>query len=121
MVGKSLLTNQRNPVETTTGKKGENCINDFINRIPVFPTTTLPSIQMWSVDVKDMYQNIEHDLGLEAIEFWLDRYPEMIPKRISKKCILEALLFVLENNSGYFDGSFYRQIRETATGIKPAP
>ena len=96
-------------------------VNDFINRIPVFPTTTLPSIQMWSVDVKDMYQNIEHDLGLEAIEFWLDRYPEMIPKRFSKKCILEALLFVLENNSGYFDGSFYRQIRGTATGIKPAP
>ena len=27
MVGKSFLTNQRNPVETTTGKKGENCIN----------------------------------------------------------------------------------------------
>ena len=94
---------------------------DFLNRIPVFGTDDLPSIQMWSVDVKDMYQNIEHDIGLQAIEFWLERYPEKLPARISKKFVLEALRFVLENNAGYFNGSFYRQVRGTATGIKPAP
>ena len=96
-------------------------VTDFINRIPVFQTADLPSVQMWSVDVKDMYQNIEHDLGLQAIEFWLERYPEMLPKRVSKNFVLEALLFVLQNNTGYFNGNFYRQVRGTATGIKPAP
>ena len=96
-------------------------VTDFINRIPAFETTVLPTIQMWSVDVKDMYQNIEHGLGLKAIEFWLNRYPEKLPVRISKKFVLEALLFVLQNNTGYFNGCFYRQVRGTATGIKPAP
>ena len=94
---------------------------DFVNKIPRFEPSVLPHIQMWSVDVQDMYQNIEHDLGLEAVEFWLDRYPEKIPVRFSKKFILESLLFVLQNNTGYFNGIFYRQIRGTATGIKPAP
>ena len=94
---------------------------DFINKIPSFDPTVLPRVQMWSVDVKDMYQNIEHSLGLKAVEFWLDRYPEKIPNRFSKKFILESLLFVLENNTGYFNGNFYRQVRGTATGIKPAP
>ena len=28
---------------------------------------------------------------------------------------------MLQNNTGYFNGIFYRQIRGTATGIKPAP
>ena len=46
---------------------------DFVNKIPQFEPSDLPHVQMWSVDVLDMYQNIEHDLGLEAVEFWLDR------------------------------------------------
>ena len=94
---------------------------DFVNKIPRYDPAVLPRIQMWSVDVQDMYQNIEHGLGLEAVEYWLDRYPEKIPARFNKKFILESLLFVLENNTGYFNGNFYRQIRGTATGIKPAP
>ena len=96
-------------------------VTDFINTIPHFGPTDLPHIQMCSVDVKDMYQSIEHDLGLKAVEFWLDRYPEKLPERFPKKFVLEALLFVLQNNTGYFNGHFYKQVRGTATGIKPAP
>ena len=96
-------------------------VTDFLNCIPYFGPTDLPHIQMCSVDVKDMYQSIEHDLGLTAVEFWLDKYPEKIPERFSKKFVLEALLFALQNNTGYFNGEFYRQKRGTATGIKPAP
>ena len=94
---------------------------DFINKIPKFSEADFPFIQMWSVDVKDMYQSIEHELGLKAVEYWLDRYPEKLPNRFSQKFVLEALLFVLQNNTGYFNGKFYRQVRGTATGIKPAP
>ena len=68
-----------------------------------------------------MYPSIEHDLGLEAITFWLERYPEKLPERFTKEFVLEALLFVLQNNTGYFDGEFHRQTRGTSTGIKPAP
>ena len=96
-------------------------VTDFITRIPHFGPTDLPHIKMCSVDVSDMYQSIEHDLGLESVEFWLDKYPEKLPERFSKRFVLEALIFVLQNNTGYFNGEFYKQIRGTATGIKPAP
>ena len=33
---------------------------------------------------------------------------------------MEALLFVLKNNTGYFSGNFYKQTVGTTTGIKPA-
>ena len=39
----------------------------------------------------------------------------------NKDFLLEALIFVLKNNTGYFNGQFYKQTRGTATGIKPAP
>ena len=75
---------------------------------------------MWSVDVENMYPNIEAPIGLESAEFWIDRYPEKLPERISKNCALDLLSFVLKNNTGYFNGRYYRQARGTATGIKPA-
>ena len=93
---------------------------DFINKLPRFATDDLPFIEMWSVDVKNMYPSIDHNLGLKAISYWIDRYPELIPTRFSKEFVLEALLFVLENNTGYFNGCFYWQVIGTATGIKPA-
>ena len=96
-------------------------VTDFITRIPHFGVAEMPHIQMWSVDVKDMYQNIEHDLGLIAIEYWIDRYPEKLQGNKTKQFLLEALIFVLKNNTGYFNGEFYKQTRGTATGIKPAP
>ena len=93
---------------------------DFINKIPNFTIEDLPFIEMWSVDVKDMYPSIEQELGLEAISYWIDLYPELLPERFSKDFILEALLFVLKNNTGYFNGNFYKQTVGTTTGIKPA-
>ena len=92
----------------------------FLKRMPTFGRHVLPFIEMWSVDVKEMYPSIDHNLGLEAIKFWLNKYPELIPSRFSKKFILESLSFVLKNNTGYFNGHFYRQTIGTATGIKPA-
>ena len=94
---------------------------DFRNNISQFEEADLPYIEMWSVDVENMYPNIEAPIGLESAEFWIDRYPEKLPERISKNCALDLLSFVLKNNTGYFNGQYYRQARGTATGIKPAP
>ena len=96
-------------------------VTDYINRIPHFGPRDLPYIKMYSVDVTDMFKSIEHDFGLESMEYWLDRYPEKLPERFPKSFVLEALLFVLQNNTGYFNGEFYKQVIGTATGIKPAP
>ena len=94
---------------------------DFINRIPKFDPRDLPFIELISVDVKSMYDNLDKNLGLPALEYFLDRYSKLLPSRFSKEFVLDAMKFILENNTGYFNGTFYKQIIGTATGIKPAP
>ena len=94
---------------------------DFINKIPQFALEDLPFIEMISVDIKQMYPNLEKDVGLPAIKYYLTRYNELLPSRFSIDFIIEAMEFVLDNNTGYFNGNFYRQVTGTSTGIKPAP
>ena len=94
---------------------------DFINKMPVFSVSDLAHIQMWSVDIKDMYPSIKNELGLEALRFWLEKHPNLLPSRFSVEFILEAMLFILNNNIGFFNGNYFKQVVGTATGIKPAP
>ena len=51
-----------------------------------------------SFDVESLYSNIPHDLGLEAITFWTNKYPDEFPKRISSEFVLEGINLILENN-----------------------
>ena len=116
----SLVNEILNPFVTQVKSVVKDSV-DFINRMPVFAEKDLPYIQMWSVDIKDMYPSINHSLGLEALKFWLEKFPNLLPSRFSVQFILEAMFFILENNVGYFNGDYYKQVVGTATGIKPAP
>ncbi|XP_062601156.1 uncharacterized protein LOC134262845 [Saccostrea cucullata] len=91
---------------------------DFLNYIPeeVQQNTILVSF-----DVTSLYTNILHYLGLEAVKFWMEKYPTETNERFSKEFILEALQVVLENNHFHFDEQFYLQIKGTAMGTKVAP
>ena len=93
----------------------------FIDIIPRFELSDMPFIQMWLVDVKEMYPSLYKELGLEAISFWVDRNPKKLPDGITKEFILDALTLILDNNYGFFNGQYYRQIKGTATGTKSAP
>ena len=66
-----------------------------------------------------LYGNITHEIGLEAISYWLNRFP-LLNERISNDFILEALCLILRNNNFNFQGKFYRQLRGTAMGTKVA-
>ncbi|XP_061168845.1 uncharacterized protein LOC133178101 [Saccostrea echinata] len=91
---------------------------DFLNYIPqTVPRDTL----LVSFDVTSLYTNITHDLGIEAIKYWLDKYPEEIDDRFPANFILEGLRIVLENNNFLFDDENYLQIKGTAMGTKVAP
>ena len=116
----SLVNEILNPFVTQVKSVVKDSV-DFINRMPVFAEKDLPYIQMWSVDIKDMYPSINHSLGMEALQFWLEKFPNLLPSRFSVQFILEAMFFILENNVGYFNGDYYKQVVGTATGIKPAP
>ena len=91
----------------------------FLRLIPQdikFSETTL-----YSVDISSLYTSINHDLGLEAISFWLVKHQKMIPKRFTKDFIIDSLDFVLKNNNFLFNDVYYNQLDGTAMGTTVAP
>ena len=94
---------------------------DFINKIPAFHPEDLSFIEIVSVDVKSMYENLDQSLGLPALRYYLTRYPNLLPSRFSVNFVIQAMKFVLDNNTGYFNGDIFKQKTGTSTGIKPAP
>ena len=91
---------------------------DFLNNLPgeVAPHTILASF-----DIEALYSNIPHDLGLEAVKYWLETYPKIKKYRFLNNFILEAIKLILENNTFCFYNEFYKQIKGTAMGTKFAP
>ena len=69
-----------------------------------------------SFDATSLYTNIPHELGLKAIEYWLDKYPELIRSRFNKSFILKALKLVLKTSYFVFNEEFFHQIAGTAAG-----
>lgn len=74
-----------------------------------------------SFDVVNLYTTIPHQYGLEAMGYWLEKYPNDIPERIDKSFITEGLKFILQNNYFEFNRHIYKQISGTAMGTKVAP
>ena len=74
-----------------------------------------------SFDITSLYTNIPHELGQKAIEYWLDKYPELIHSRFNKSFIFEALKLVLRNDHFVFNEEFFQQITGTAMGAIVAP
>ena len=91
---------------------------DFLLKMP---RKTSDKKILATFDVTNMYTNIDNNLGQEAIRFWLEKHPELIPWNILKDFILEGLKIVLECNVFTLDNRTYLQIRGTAMGTKCAP
>ena len=91
---------------------------DFLNHIPnkVTEDTILVSF-----DVISLYTSIPHELGLKAIEHFLDNFPTTLQRPFSKEFILKAISIVLKENTFKFDGKNYKQVQGTAMGTKMAP
>ena len=98
----------------------------FRSTIPKFVPEDLRFIEIVSVDIIGLYEHLEQSLGIPGLRYFLNRYSYLLPKRpnlkdITVDFVIEAICFVLNNNTGYFNGEIYRQVSGTATGIKPAP
>ena len=73
---------------------------DFLNHLPEhIPEDTI----LASFDVESLYSNIPHDLGLDAIKFWLQKHPEDLHRRFTDNFILDSIEFILQNNTFYFN------------------
>ena len=68
-----------------------------------------------------LYNNIPHDLGIEALTFWLNRYPADLDQRYTKDFIIESAKLILHNNHFEFGNSNFKQVLGTAMGTKSAP
>ena len=72
-------------------------------------------------DVKDMYNSIKIDLGLKAVRYWLETFPELLHPRFTTEFVLEALELVLKNSSFQFNDKNFTLISGTVTGTKVSP
>ena len=91
---------------------------DFLNK---FPRNIGDDSYILCCDVKSLYTSIPNDLGLQALEYWVDKLAHLIPNRFTKSFILEFTKFVLENNYFGFEVETWRQILGTAMGASLAP
>ena len=91
---------------------------DFLNHLP---ETIDENALLVSFDVVSLYTSIPHELGLAAIEYWINNLTESITRPFSKEFIMESITIVLKENTFHFDNKLYQQIQGTAMGTKMAP
>ena len=102
-------------------QKIQSYIKDSFHFLEKLPKNVSEDSNLVTFDVISLYTNICHDLGLKAINFWINKFPEYLPKRITKDLILEAVNIILTNNLIRFNGQNYLQIKGVAMGTKMAP
>ena len=90
--------------------------NDFLNKLPKYIDHNDKFI---TIDVKSLYTNISTELGLKAVEYWVNKFPEENKFKID--FIIQGCELVLKNNYFNFDNKHYLQISGTAMGTKMAP
>ena len=88
---------------------------DFIRKLPSH--FDYPCV-IASCDVVSLYAIIPHDLGLEALSYWIDKKRNLIPECFPKAFVLEAASFVLSNSNFQFDIYVFSQLLGTAMGTK---
>ena len=91
---------------------------DFIRKLP--KTFDFPC-KLYSCDIKSLYTNITHELGLKALDYWINKHRNKIEKRFTTNFIIESAEFILKNNNFCFDNQFYHQEIGAAMGTDFAP
>ncbi|XP_061190029.1 uncharacterized protein LOC133197859 [Saccostrea echinata] len=96
-------------------------VRDDLDFLKHLPEKVSHDAKLVTMDVTNLYTNITTSLGVKALEYWIDKYPQKINERFSKDFILEASKIVLENNTFSFNDKHYAQKKGTAMGTKMAP
>ena len=99
----------------------QSYVRDDLDFLTTLPKHIPIDAKLVTFDVVSLYTNIPHDLGLFAVKFWLQQFPNAIDSRFNHSFILECLKSVLVNNTFEFGNNCYKQIKGTAMGTKVAP
>ena len=73
---------------------------DFLNNLPQRDEKDTILV---TFDITNMHTNVNSDLGIEAIKFWLKEDPNALLERIPNKSIVEGLKLVLESNTFFYN------------------
>ena len=93
---------------------------DFLSKL----NRTLPLHQkhlLVTFDVESLYSNIDKDLGMEAIRYWVKKLKHKVNGRFTEDFICDALKIILENNTFHFNDQYYLQVLGVAMGTRMAP
>ena len=96
-------------------------LRDSIDFLCKCKRTVKKNSKLVSFDVSSLYTSIPHELGIEAITYFMEKFPNTMDPRFTKECILEATNFVLKNNTFEFNGENFLQLIGTAMGTIFAP
>ena len=99
----------------------QSCVRDDIDLLNHLPPEINENEIFVSFDVTSLYSCIPHDLGMEAIQYWLSKRPDLLPDRISTEFVVNSIKLILENNSFQFGDRHFLQKNGTAMGTKFAP
>ena len=91
-------------------------VKDDIDILQYLPKEVTTTTILASFDAVNLYSNIPHSYGIEAIQYWLEKYPQELPEQTHKNFIIKGIKFILENNYFVFNNEIYRQIKGTAMG-----
>ena len=96
-------------------------IKDEFDFLRKFPRNVPVGCQVICCDVTSLYTSIPTALGIEALEYCLDRLSTSIDQRFTKAFILKSTKFILENNFFQFNSTMWHQLSGTAMGKSFAP
>ena len=67
-------------------------LRDTIDFLNYLPRTVSERTILVSFDVTSLYTNINHDLRVKAMEYWISKHPESLNSRFSKEFIIDSIL-----------------------------
>ena len=94
---------------------------DFLVKLERFENNSLNDIELATVDVSNMYGSITKNLGLKAVRYFCEKYPELLNARFNTEFVIKGLKLVLDKNLCHFNEQYFSQISGTYTGTTVAP
>ena len=95
--------------------------NDFLNKLPTFSENEINDIVFATCDIVDMYSNIELDIVIKSVQYWVSKFPTLLHPRFDLEFIEEGLGIVLNNAFFQFNDKYYSLQCGTGTGTQVAP
>ena len=102
-------------------QKVKSFTKDTWDLLTKLPQTVRKDTRLISLDVKDLYTNIDNTLGLQAVEYYMDKYPELVHPRLGKEFLLHILKQLQDNIYFEFNSTVYMQVNGCAMGRDYGP